>query len=172
MDICGQDQASIEPDKRTFDRVIVLGWFDGPTYGVAQCSGGVKAYRFNALATDVDGKHNRSAWDAGEEVRIYSLAPLPDGAFDLLAQLLSETEMPHWPVWHWSPRSQFAAEDVESSFLQRIDDILDTATAPELAVATRVGYLQSELLAVSQVTDSDLATVQDWFAFLGIPAEE
>ena len=64
-------------------KILALGYYDGPTDGLLQCENGL-VYRFEILA-----------WDSeAQDVRVFSLAPMPPTAFDRLAELFARREKP------------------------------------------------------------------------------
>ena len=56
-------------------KIIALGFYDGPTAGALRCQVCSRAFRFNLLSW---GEQGDDELDVGE----FSLAPLPDGAFE------------------------------------------------------------------------------------------
>lgn len=159
--ICGSAPPNGVPP---FGRFIVLGYSDGPTSGAVECADGSAAYRFELLASDDDGAYDREAWDQGEQLRVYSLAALPTGTFQQLADVLARVEEPGWPVW--VPRWTFESQDLAEAIESEVDALLDAAPSPDLVLAT--GSIVREVLAVKAIHDQDLADVRDWFTFMGL----
>jgi hypothetical protein len=127
-------------------RILALGYYDGPTEGLLQCEAG-RVYRFELLA-----------WDAEtQDVRVFSLAPMPSVAFDLLAERYAHHEKPRWPIWvpSWyeDPKEETAA-------------ILAQAGEVEWVIATE--DLMGTILAAKRVRPDDLRAVTDWRPFLGL----
>ena len=127
-------------------KILALGYYDGPTEGLLQCETG-RVYRFEILA-----------WDSEtQDVRVFGLAPMPPAAFDQLAELFAQREKPRWPVWipSW-------CEDQN----EETDAILKEAGPTEWVIAT--DDLMGAILAAKRVLPNDLHTVVDWRSFLGL----
>jgi hypothetical protein len=121
-----------------FGRIISLGFYDGTTSGVAQCSHCLKSYRYELVA-----------WDSGQDIRVYSIASLPSESFDALVKLLSATQSAVWPFW--SP--VFPPDSASASTLSTaIDSELAKADLPALVIASR--RLDIEILASKDLTNS------------------
>jgi hypothetical protein len=146
-----------------FGRFIVLGYSDGPTSGAAECADGSAGYRFELLASDDDGAYDREAWDQGEELRVYSLAALPAGTFQRLADVLARVEEPRWPVW--VPRWTFESQDLARGIEGEVDALM-AAPPSDLVLASR--NIVKEVIMVKAASHQDLVGVRDWFMFLGI----
>lgn len=130
-------------------KIVALDYYDGPTCGLLRCEAG-RAYRFEILA-----------WDSEtQDVRVFSLAPTPPAAFDLLAELCARHEKPRWPVWvpSWQedPKEEIAAA-------------LARAGPVEWVVAT--DDLMGTILAARRVRPEDVRAVDDWRSFLGLGAD-
>jgi hypothetical protein len=127
-------------------KVLALDYYDGPTEGLLQCEMG-RVYCFKILA-----------WDSEtQDVRVFSLAPMPPAAFDRLAELFARCEKPQWPVWipSW-------CEDQN----EETDAILKEAGPAEWVIA--VEDLMGTILAAKRVRPEDVRAVDDWRSFLGL----
>jgi hypothetical protein len=111
-----------------FTRVLVLGFYDGATEGVAQAGDAGPVYRFE-LPADVD---EAAALTAAS--RPFELRPLPSDALDRLATVLTPYLVPAWPVWF--ARWDFPTEEAEREASARIDAILAEAGPVEWRIAT------------------------------------
>ncbi len=140
-----------------FAKILALGWYDGPTEGVAQCGSCPATYRFEMLDEEPD-------WEEGEDVRIFKLAPLPDNSLDRIVSSLCRHEAPRWPIWVPTWRFESAAE--QNAADDEIGAVLATAGDPDRVVASSDGLLT--LVAGKQASSAELSTVQDWFRFLGL----
>jgi hypothetical protein len=149
----------------SFARAIVLGYEDGPSTGAVQRADGSAAYRFELIATDVDGLHDRDAWDRGEELRIFALSPLPHGSFEHIVSLLSAVESPHWPVW--VPGARFSSRALDRIVQDQVVPILEIAGDPQLVMAAP-GLLASPVAGRELSNGSGKPQQQDWFAYLGL----
>lgn len=106
---------------------IVLGWYDGPTAGVGECSACGTALVFEMLA-----------WDELQDERVFSLATLHGGSLDELVTALEPLGLPQWP--EWTPKWQFASDDIQKSVEGTVQGILSQAASPEWVVLTeRIG---------------------------------
>jgi hypothetical protein len=125
-------------------KILALGYYDGPTEGLLQCDSG-RVYRFEILA-----------WDSEtQDVRVFSLAPIPPAAFDQLAELFARREKPRWPVWipSW-------CEDQN----KETDAVLKEAGPVEWVMAT--DDLMGTILAAKRARPEDVRAVADWRSFL------
>ena len=95
-------------------RMIVLGYYDGPTEGVIQFTNGT-VYQFSM--PDEDEQHCRQRLP-----RVYALNPLPPDALDRLESVLAEQLTPQRPAWYvnW----EFATPEVEREMDERVAAIL------------------------------------------------
>jgi hypothetical protein len=154
--LCGQDLSSLVGAESPFSQVVFVGYDDGPTSGAAQCRSGAGAYRFEMLDMDAAGKYDRDAWDQGREIRIFSLAPLPAPAFERLAGALSQEQA----------QARMAQD---AAYFDEVRFILDAASPPELVIATH--GISTPVIAAREVSATEIATTQDWFAFLALASK-
>lgn len=108
-------------------RMILLGWYDGPTDGVIQFGGpGGPVYRF--IMPDEETQLCRP-WDAPRE---YTFAPLPQDALDRLEAALARHLTVKRPVWYvnW----QFSTPEAERDADARVAAILAEARPAEWVV--------------------------------------
>lgn len=146
---CCQRLEAFSNVKSPFTKIIALGFYDGPTSGIAQCEVCSAIYKFEMLD-----------WDDEQEIRIFSLAPLASQAWNQMVNLLSKHEAPKWPVWF--PQWEFPSEAVHNSVDSESDKILARAGMPELVIASnRYG---DRIIAAKKLTTEDRAYVKDWFA--------
>ncbi len=98
-------------------RMLLLGYYDGPTDGVIQFATGA-VYRF--VMPDEEVQLSRR-WFPRE----YTLHPLPPDALDRLEAVLAEHLTPQRPAWYvnW----QFESPEVERDVDRRVAAILDEA---------------------------------------------
>lgn len=150
-----------------FSDVVAFGYDDGPTTGIVRCAGCADAYRFDVLAIDVDGIYDNASWDRGEELRIYSLSPLPAGTFDDIVALLSTVEPPRWPLW--IPGIRAPSPDLDRLVETNVNPILAVANRPRLLVAA--GGLLQPIVAIRDDPGNYERTEADWFALLGFTAD-
>lgn len=146
---CCQELEAFSNIKSPFSKIIALGFYDGPTSGIAQCEICSTPYKFVMLD-----------WDDNQEVRIFSLAPITLPAWNQMVNLLSKHESPKWPVWF--PRWEFPSEIVRDNVDSETDKILASAGIPELVIASnRYG---DQILAAKKLAYEDLEYVKDWFS--------
>src|SRR6266542_238922 len=99
-------------------RMIVLGFYDGPTEGVIQFEPDGPAFRFEMPDEDDQlGRRNRA--------REFLFFPLPPGTVDRLAALLAPYQPPAWPVW--CPLWQFPTPVIRAEVEAATDALLRTA---------------------------------------------
>lgn len=95
-------------------RMILLGYYDGPTSGVLQFRDGA-VYRFTM--PDEDEQLCRQSFP-----RDYAFHPLPADALDRLEAVLAEHAVPQRPVWYvnW----EFETSEIERDINARVAAIL------------------------------------------------
>lgn len=121
-------------------RMILLGYYDGPTEGVIQFADG-RVFRF--VMPDEEEQLCR-----GWFPREYAFHPLPTDALDRLEAVLAEHLTPDRPVWYvtW----QFATPAIEREVDARVGSILAEAGPVEWLV-TVPGYWSFADLRVTRV---------------------
>jgi hypothetical protein len=131
-------------------KVLAFDYYDGPTYGVLQCGDG-STYRFDLLAWDQET----------QDLRVFSLSPLPRPGWDQLIALCSAHEAPRWPVWvlSWHEEAH-----------EPVDDIRGQAGPVEWVVATEA-FPDGEMLRVKSIRPEELNQVTDWGRFLELAQE-
>ncbi len=131
-------------------RVLALGFYDGPTEGALLCAPEGQVYKFEMLAWD----------ESTQDLRVFGLAPLPQPAWEQLTSLYARHETPHWPVWvpSWY-------EDMD----RQVDSILKRAGPVEWAVATQ--DLRGDILRARAIRPEEGVRVTDWAKFLGLAQE-
>jgi hypothetical protein len=126
-------------------RIIVLGFYDGPTEGVIQFGDRGPVFQFTMPDED---RQLASQSDQRE----YAFQPLPPDALDRLAVTLARYLPPSWPVW--IPLWRFPSPEVEQSISETIDAILAAAGPPQWRVKTSsyqtFEEFQAERIAVEQ----------------------
>jgi hypothetical protein len=137
-----------------FGQTVVLGYYDGPTAGLTRCPECARAYRFDLLD-----------WDDEQDVRIFSIAPVPLDAFDAVLKACPQSAEPKQAIW--VPRWEFASESQQEAANAAIERALNRAEPVEAAVAVADGL--GRILAERRIGATDLAEVKDWFEFLGLP---
>lgn len=130
-------------------KVLALGFYDGPTEGALQCSNG-QTYKFDLMAWEPET----------QDLRVFCLSPLPSQGWEQLTALCAAHESPRWPVWvvGW-----------HDGLHQPIQDILRQAGPVEWVLATE--DLQGEILRVKSIRPEELNQVTDWGTFLGLAQE-
>jgi hypothetical protein len=136
--ICCQHLQTKSAMRSPFGRIISLGFYDGTTSGIAQCSHCSRFYKYELVA-----------WDSNQDVRIYSLADVPQESFDALVRLLSVVKGPTWPFWVPILPSDSGPE---VGVLKRaIDSELAKAEPPGQVIVSR--HLDREILASKELSD-------------------
>lgn len=151
--ICCQKLVGAQNALSPFQKVIALDYHDGPTAGLLQCKECSRAYRFNMVS-----------WDDGQNVRIFTLALLPEGSFAQLESAYAQHQAPIWPLW--VPRWEFPSDDAKHTLESRTEEVLGRAGPPQLVLASE--DLSNRILLGKAITSQTIATVRDWFAFLGL----
>src|SRR6266536_3812317 len=129
-----------------FTKLLVLGYYDGPTDGVVQGGEDGSIYRYEMLA-----------WDGEtQNLRIFGLAPLPPDVLGRLVAVYERYEPVRWPVWLPSWHEGLEEED---------EPLLSQAGPVEWVVATH--DLLGQILAAKAVTPEEVARTADWSVLLG-----
>jgi len=147
---CCQKPASLTNAEAPFSKLLVLGFYDGPTSGILQCGTCSAVYKFDMLD-----------WDDIHEVRVFRLASLPVDSLDQCVKALAQPKPPRWPVWvpsRWDLSSDEARELADRD----VQRILATEKPAELVVAW-AGYAE-KILGARKMPAADLANVPDWFS--------
>jgi len=161
--LCNLDDSTLGGGSSPFARLLAFGYEDGPTEGVVQCAGCSMAYWFELLAIDVDGVHDRIAWERGAELRVFALSPLPAGTFKRIVDVLSAVEEPRWPAW--MPTFGRTSPLVNSVVERWITPAITSAGLDRIAVVAP--DLLSPIVAARPLVGE--AVDGDWFALLGTP---
>lgn len=105
-------------------RLILLGYYDGPTEGVIEFEGG-RSFHFE-MPNEEHQLSNRSL------LREYTFTALPAGSVDRLETVLAEHLTPCRPIWNvnWV----FPSAAAESRTNEQVSGILSQAAAPAWAV--------------------------------------
>src|SRR5262245_36096829 len=137
--LCGQPLDALVGGPSPFAKVIALDYDDGPTSGLVRCREDAESYRFEQVAVDIDGRVDHESWDRGEELRIFTLAPLPSEEFDRIVARLAAIEPPVWPIWwpgardHTPEQDRLLKEDLEPHRVKSKRPVLVVAMSGLLA---------------------------------------
>jgi hypothetical protein len=142
--ICCEQFASNFAMRSPFGKIVSLGYYDGTTSGVAQCSHCLRSYRYELVA-----------WDSGLDIRVYSLADLAKESFEAIIRLLSDIKSPTWPFW--SPFLTAVSVRRRKKIFTAINNELAKADPPALAIASY--QLDREILGGKSLTDIALEKV-------------
>jgi hypothetical protein len=148
--MCCQNLAENVTFPTPFSRMIVLGFYDGPTSGLVQCGSCSASYYFDMLD-----------WDEDHEVRIFRLAALRERSFQNCVQIYEAFEEPRWPIW-WPFSKTSPPEAMRPEFERQLANVLVEAKPPEWLVAWQ-GYGE-EILAAKKVSSRLIANERDWFS--------
>lgn len=173
--ICCRQLPSYRDIRTPFHRIIGFGLYDGLTSGVAECQTCRTTYRFDMVDVTTDS----GEW---QDVRVFALAPLPSGSFDLLVAACPQPPGPDWSQNNvWVPKWSFSSGDLQAGADAQVDAILSQAQPAELVVASTPWV--EKILATRKLTAEDLPYIQtveweddprrlrDWIAFLGLVRE-
>jgi hypothetical protein len=107
-------------------RILILGFYDGPTNGVIQFGDGGPVFEFKWVDEDASA------------ARTFSLARLPSGALDRLTATIAPHIEPTWPVWF--PVWRFASKEVQLAVEAVVDAVLADAVPCEWHVTPTDHY--------------------------------
>jgi hypothetical protein len=140
-------------------RVLALGFYDGPTNGLLQCGANGPVYKFDLLD---------EVWDAeGQDLRVFSLAPVFSTALAQLAEAYANLLTPRWPVW--APIWSFPTASEQAAMEALTDQVLQQAGPVQWVIATR--DLMGPIAAARAVTSENGSRITDWPHFLGLPGQ-
>jgi hypothetical protein len=160
--LCCQELVGITNIPTPFGKVIVLDYHDGPTLGLAQCAECSRAYKFNLVATDEDGKFNRDLWDAGTELRIFALAEVALQDFQQCIELISGFQTPIWPLW--IIRWHTIPSDDRSVLIKEIDMQIQALNVPSIVI--ECSDLLETLFAVKSSPSVTPGSTSEWFNYM------
>lgn len=116
------------PNRLAFPpRMVILGYYDGPTDGVIQFGEHGPVFQFT-----MPDEERQLGSRAG--TREYHLRPLPADALDRLAAVISPYHAPSWPTWF--PLWRFPSPEIEQSVSDATGAILAEAGPPAWRVNT------------------------------------
>jgi hypothetical protein len=134
-----------ESDPLPFDRIIAIGYYDGPTDGFTECSQCHQTYSFRKLD-----------WDDAQDVRVFGFSPVQVSLETIIAKL--GVDFSKWPrVAIVPPLAGFEDRFVKELFNQ-----------PPTHVAAFKGW-PGESPLWRNIMGLDTSRIHDWFSFLGIP---
>lgn len=136
-----------------FSKIIVFGYYDGPTSGIVQCRLCTTVYKIETLD-----------WDNMQDMRICSLALLQTPYFNQLVNLLTPLGTPTWPVW--VPIWKFESQEKEEILNRQVQEIVEKAGKVSLVIATE--NIATEVLTAKKITPEEFGSVKNWFSFLDI----
>ena len=142
MNTCEHVQ-SASSDQSPFGKMLVTGFYDGPTDGFVECLRCGRAYAFRMLA-----------WDEEQDVRVYGLAALDESLRSIRVEELRLPELDE-PVTLVPP-----VGEQEQQAIERL------AARPVQYVVAAVSLLRGVLAGKS--VDSGDTSERDWFAWLGL----
>jgi hypothetical protein len=144
---CCRDLSRPSKGPSPFDRVIALGWYDGPTEGLVRCGACGQVYRFDLL----------DSVDEDRGIRLYSLASVPADTLDRLVDLLSPFMTPSWPMW--APLWKFPAEDNRIAVERVVDELMAKDAAPEFVIETAGLLDEIDSVHAAQAAEAARVTV-------------
>jgi hypothetical protein len=131
-----------------FTRLVALGYYDGPTQGILECGAAGDTYKFDLID--------------GDDLRLYSLAPLPKGSFDEVVRLLTPYQQPRWPAW--CPLWSFPSDSVRQEVEKETDRILSGAGPGEWVVAAE--DVLGEIVSARKMPVGQSGQSLDWFSLM------
>jgi len=96
------------------EKIIALGWYDGPTVGILQCRDGM-VFKFHSRGTVLD-------WgEEGEDLQLYDFFPLPANSLEHVVSVLSPSQSPRWPLW--VPEWAFLSEQEHAAVEKTLEEV-------------------------------------------------
>jgi hypothetical protein len=126
--------------------LVAIDYYDGPTEGIVECSSCRALFWFDKLD-----------WDDGQDVRIFSLAPIPGKTLDGIERSDRDPRT-KWPTLVvWANQTELVAE---------VHNLKRAVGAVESVVATE--DLLNHLLAWQPVNPVPPVRARDWFLEFGL----
>jgi hypothetical protein len=145
-----------------FTKILALGWNDGPTDGLLECHPDDRVFRFDLL-------EEVRCWGKEEEdLRVFTLGPLPPDSLRQLAEAYTCFSSPHWPLW--SPVWKFPTAADREAMERLTDQVLSKAGPTEWLIAST--DLLRTILAARRVSSSQIGRGLDWATLLGLDKEK
>ena len=113
------------PTSAVFDRVVALGYYDGPTEGVLSCGACGSNYVFRMCGWDPDE----------DDVRVFELRPVGNGSLDSVMEIFAHVGPPRSPVWR--PLWRFDTPELERRANNRIEAVLQPIASERRVRAER-----------------------------------
>lgn len=131
-------------------RVVVTGYYDGPTEGIIDFGDDIGVYCFEAVA-----------FDFGREMRVLKLARVASEQLEsVLETLCSALGPPRWPFW--VPMWSFSDEKTQRS----TEDQLDAFCAKgETVAAALTNDTVEKCFAIRKIDEHSAAVMSDWLSF-------
>lgn len=128
--------------------MVVLDFYDGPAGGLVKCKVCGTEHHFYMLD-----------WDDAHVLRIFALAPVPDGSLQRLFELFQAKPDRH--VWIPPVFSRASEETLSDLYERGIQDIIDQAATPTVVIAwsTRA----EKTLAMRGLDAAALSHLSPWF---------
>ena len=131
-------------------QMIIVEWYDGPVAGAAICGECNAEVAFKMVA-----------WDENQTMRVYTLADLPKGQFEKLANVFAVAGPPTWPVW-WP--AHFPSGEERDVAWRQAQALLATAKVATCVVAAE--RLETRILRASPApSDEETPAESDRAAF-------
>lgn len=138
-----------------FTKVLAWGYYDGPTHGVVVSEESGEVFKFDILT-----------WDTStQDLRVFSLSPLPGDALTRLTALYERFWKPLWPMW--CPMWHFANESDQQEAERLSDEVRNEAGPEKWVIATT--DLLGEIRVAKAITPEMITQISDWASFLGLP---
>jgi hypothetical protein len=131
-----------------FSQMVVLDYYDGPASGFLKCKVCGAEYHFFMLD-----------WDGLHLVRIFALAPVPEGSFQRLLRLLKAN--PDRRVWIPPVFSRASEEDISDLYDRGIQDVINRAATPSVVIAWSIRA--EKALAMRAVDSAVIPHLSPWF---------
>ena len=137
------------PDDWNPRRVLVTGYYDGPTEGIIDLGGNVGVFCFEEVAFDND-----------RQTRVSKLSPVPVEQLEsIIAALSSALGSPKWPFW--MPLWRFEDENVRREIEAELDAL---CTTTEATTAVLTDDTLKKCFAVRRLDEHLPSAGSDWLA--------
>jgi hypothetical protein len=130
-------------------RVVVTGYYDGPTEGIIDFGEGVGVYCFKAVAFDYD-----------RGTRVLKLSRVAAGQLESILETLSSAlGPPRWPFW--VPIWSFNDEEIQRMVEKQLDDY---CAKGELAMVALTDDTIGKCFAIRKAHEYSESAVNDWLS--------
>lgn len=132
---------------KSFDKVIVLDYYDGLTKGIAKSILDEQSYLFEMLD-----------WDNDQDIRLFKLSEITNQSFADIASAYAIYDEPRWPIW--TPKM----DNVVDVNLQRLYTLVQATLDIAKSLCVVFGWRKSDetIFLIKSDFSTDECSLVDW----------